>query len=217
MIARAPKRAAGAPPPDTDLHEQNTRARILRAAMDEFAANGSSGARVEKIAKAADVNIRMIYYFFGSKKALLDEVLSEIFQDRLARAPAGFDSLNQLLVGYFDGYASDPDRVRLLLWEALELDLPEGAGQLTNLAERQRVIKKRVAVISDLQKSGQIPADLDPKMLYLAFVALSMFPMTFPQSVYVALGADAASPAFKRKYRKFLGQLADSWAGKARK
>lgn len=209
-----PRKKTAPPPPIVEAQEQNTRSRILKAALDEFAAKGSSGARVERIAKAAEVNIRMIYYFFGSKEALLDEVLSQIFQERLARAPASYGSFKDLLLGYFDGYAGDPDRVRLLLWEALETDLPEGAPQLTNVAERQQAIKKRVAQIADLQMRGEIPGELDPKMLYLAFVALSMFPMSFPQSVYVTLGADASSPAFQRKYRKFLTQLADSWGGK---
>jgi len=67
---------------NSEPQEQNTRNRILQVAMQEFAEHGSSGARVEKIAKAAGVNIRMIYYFFGSKRGLLDEVLGQIFRER---------------------------------------------------------------------------------------------------------------------------------------
>lgn len=191
--------------------EQNTRGRILNAAMVEFARNGSSGARVEKIAKAAGVNIRMIYYFFGSKKALLNEVLSQHLQTREAQVPPRYEDVRDLLLGYFDSYAADPARVRLLLWEALEVQLPEDAAELTNTAGRQRVVKRRVALIADLQKRGLIPAGLDPKMLYLAFVALSIYPMTFPPAVFVTTGADAASPAFHRKYRKFLATLVETW------
>jgi AcrR family transcriptional regulator len=191
--------------------ELNTRGRILSAAMEEFVRFGSSGARVEKIAKAAGVNIRMIYYFFGSKKGLLNEVLNQIFQERQAQIPARYDGVRDLLVGYFNGYSSNPDRVRLLLWEALEAKLPEEADQLTNLAARQRVNKRRIALITDLQKRGEIPAELDPKMLFLTLVALTIFPMTFPAQVFVTTGADATSPAFKRKYRKFLATLADTW------
>src|SRR3954465_12826102 len=145
---------------NSEPQEQNTRNRILQVAMQEFAEHGSSGARVEKIAKTAGVNIRMIYYFFGSKKGLLDEVLRQIFLERRSKLAAKHDTVEELLTFYFDGYAADPDRVRLLQWEALETDLPKGAGALTNLAERQAVIAQRVGLIADLQKRGQIPEDL---------------------------------------------------------
>lgn len=195
--------------------EQNTRNRILQVAMQEFAEHGSSGARVEKIAKTAGVNIRMIYYFFGSKKGLLDEVLRQIFLERRSKLAAKHDTVEDLLTFYFDGYAADPDRVRLLQWEALETDLPKGAGALTNLADRQAVIAQRVALIADLQKRGRIPEDLDPKLLYLAFVALAIYPMSFPQSVFVATGDHSSSKGFVKRYRAFLSTLGKQLFGTA--
>jgi TetR/AcrR family transcriptional regulator len=190
--------------------EQNTKDRILRAAFAEFARYGASGARVERIAKAAQVNIRMIYYFFGSKRALLDEVLSEIFRERLAQAPARHENLAGLLKFYLEGYATDRDRVRLLEWEALETELPGGAEDLTNLKARRAAIQRRIALIEDLQRRGEAPADLDPMMLYLAFVALTIYPMSFPQSVFVATGDDAGSEKFLSRYKAFLGKLAEA-------
>jgi TetR/AcrR family transcriptional regulator len=187
--------------------EQNTRSRILQVAMDEFSEHGSSGARVEKIAKAAGVNIRMIYYFFGSKKGLLDEVLRQIFLERRAKAAVKHDTVEDLMLAYFDGYAADPDRVRLLQWEALEAVLPKGANLLTNLEDRKAVIAQRISLIVDLQKRGKIPADLDPKMLYLMFVSLAIYPMSFPQSVFVATGEHASSKAFLKRYRSFLSDI----------
>lgn len=192
--------------------EQNTKDRILRAAFTEFAQYGASGARVERIAKTAHVNIRMIYYFFGSKRTLLDEVLSEIFRERLARAPDRHDDLADLLKFYFDGYATDRDRVRLLAWEALETDLPDGADDLTNLEARRAAIHRRISRIEDLQRRGEAPAELDPVMLYLTFVALTIYPMSFPQSVFIATGEDPSSPRFLSRYGAFLGDLAAALA-----
>jgi AcrR family transcriptional regulator len=193
------------------VQEQGTRERILAAAMEEFARHGSSGARVERIAKSADVNIRMIYYFFGSKKALLNEVLSQHLRTRQAQVPPSYSEVSDLLLSWYDSYAADPRRVRLLLWEALEIELPDEADELTNLEERRQVVKRRVALIADLQKRGRIPAGLDAKMLYLFFVALSIYPMSFPQTVLVATGGDIGTPAFRRKYRKFLASLLELW------
>jgi TetR/AcrR family transcriptional regulator len=190
--------------------EPGTEARIRRAALHEFSAHGFSGARVDRIASAADVNIRMIYYFFGSKKNLLEAVLGDIFQKRRAQLVAGFDNVGDLLAAYFDGYAEDAQRVRLLEWEALQTKLPRGVKALTNFKDRQDVIARRLASIVDLQKRGTISKNLDPKLLYLAFVALSIYPMTFPQSVFIATGEHSADEKFKRKYRAFLKQLANT-------
>jgi TetR/AcrR family transcriptional regulator len=47
-----------------------TRARILDAALSEFALHGLAGARTEGIAAAAGVNKALLYYYFESKEKL---------------------------------------------------------------------------------------------------------------------------------------------------
>ena len=47
-----------------------TRQKILAAALEEFSRHGLGGARVERIARRANANKRMIYYYFGSKEDL---------------------------------------------------------------------------------------------------------------------------------------------------
>ena len=47
-----------------------TRARILDAALSEFALHGLAGARTERIASAAGVNKALLYYHFDSKEKL---------------------------------------------------------------------------------------------------------------------------------------------------
>jgi AcrR family transcriptional regulator len=51
-----------------------TRQKILSAALYEFSMHGLAGARVDEIAKAARVNKAMIYYHFDSKEALFNEL-----------------------------------------------------------------------------------------------------------------------------------------------
>lgn len=53
----------------------HTRQRILDAAREEFARYGLGGARVQRIARRANANKRMIYYYFRSKEALFLAVL----------------------------------------------------------------------------------------------------------------------------------------------
>lgn len=190
--------------------ELGTEDRIRLAALKEFAEKGLSGARVDRIAEEANVNIRMIYYFFGSKEGLLEAVLSDIFIRRKAQLVAAYDNVSDLLASYFDGYAEDSQRVRLLQWEALQTPLPAGVAKLTNFSDRREVVRKRIASIADLQNRGVVPDQFDPKFLYLMFVALSIYPMTFPQSTFIATGEHVGGDGFKRRYRDFLRQLGDT-------
>jgi TetR/AcrR family transcriptional regulator len=62
-----------------------TRTRILEAAIRQFAKNGLAGARTEEIAEAAGVNRALLYYYFKSKEKLYTaalEKLSEQITDR---------------------------------------------------------------------------------------------------------------------------------------
>jgi len=68
-----------------------TRVRILRAARREFVRKGFAGARVDAIARAASVNKRMLYHYFGNKEALFRAILREGIAtnlDLVAAAPA---------------------------------------------------------------------------------------------------------------------------------
>jgi TetR/AcrR family transcriptional regulator len=57
---------------------EETRARILDAATQEFSANGLAGARTERIAEAAGVNKALLYYYFHSKHALYAAALEAV-------------------------------------------------------------------------------------------------------------------------------------------
>lgn len=66
-----------------------TRRRILLAA-EEFAAGGLFGARVDQIARRAETNERILYYYFGSKEqlftAVLEHALSALVEAESARS-----------------------------------------------------------------------------------------------------------------------------------
>ena len=53
------------------------RARILAAALQEFAGYWLGGARVDRIAARAGANKRMLYYYFGDKDGLLLAALED--------------------------------------------------------------------------------------------------------------------------------------------
>ena len=73
----AAARRRAAPPRRRD--QPGSRDRLFAAASAEFARRGFAGANVDRIAHAAAVNKAMIYYHFGSKAALYEEILGDMF------------------------------------------------------------------------------------------------------------------------------------------
>ena len=81
--------------------------RIVKVAVALFARQGYAGTGLRELAAAADVNLAMINYFFGSKKKLLQEILDIFFKGYLAiaRSELTADDDLQRKIGRFIGSA----------------------------------------------------------------------------------------------------------------
>lgn len=99
---------------------QETRRRLLEAAVTEFSAYGIAGGRVDRIASAAKANKQAIYAYFGSKDALF----AAAFEDRIRdfHASVLFDEYNLAEYGgrMFDKFEDAPETLRLVLWYQVE-------------------------------------------------------------------------------------------------
>jgi AcrR family transcriptional regulator len=71
-----------------------TKLRILRAAEKLFAEKGFDGARVDDIAEKAGVNKALIYYYFKSKRDILDELCTNLIEKF---AKMGYSLIEDLL------------------------------------------------------------------------------------------------------------------------
>src|SRR5215467_203997 len=70
------------------------RARILKAAIDEFAARGVKGASMDAIAARTHTTRALINYYFGSKEKLYIAVLEQVYGEiRDAEAKLELDGL----------------------------------------------------------------------------------------------------------------------------
>ncbi|HNY29619.1 MAG TPA: DUF2087 domain-containing protein [Fibrobacteria bacterium] len=112
--------------------------RILEAARAEFAERGFDGARVDTIAKRAEVNKALIYYYYKSKNELLQELLRGYLEARRqARARIPDDDTDRDLpqrVARFDVdfLYQHRDILRIALMEDLKSsnDAPPGPGTI---------------------------------------------------------------------------------------
>jgi TetR/AcrR family transcriptional regulator len=119
-----------------------TRARILDAALSEFAANGLAGARTEHIAQAAGVNKALLYYYFESKEKLYAaalEMVSGRVRDRsmavfLREASPG-ERLVRAALDHFDRILTQREFQSLMQQEMMRLHKGE-QGELPILVKR---------------------------------------------------------------------------------
>ena len=185
-------------------HPARTRERILAAALREFSDKGFAGARVDRIARRARVNKRMLYHYFGNKESLFREILARKVRERAAWAVTAPDDAAESLVFWFDTACRDRDWVRLMEWEALGWE-----GGVHGDAERRAAFQKGVGQVRERQGRGLLRADVDPGHLLLAMVALTTFPAAFPQFTRLLTGLRPTDRAFATRYTAFLRRLAD--------
>jgi AcrR family transcriptional regulator len=143
-----------------------TRERILAAAMAEFSAYGIAGARVDRIAQAAGCNKNLIYVYFESKENLFTTVL----QQNLLRVYEELTFTPDDLPGYatrvFDFAMDQPELMRLMAWSNLE-------HRVATPTARTAARDEKVAEMTSAQESGQLGTAFPPAFLMTAIMSLA--------------------------------------------
>ena len=118
-------------------------AKLLEAALPEFASAGLDGARVDAIARAAGMNKRLLYHYVGDKEALFEATLDLAF-DRVLKSPEGLHGEEWRLIchGCASGRTDRLTEIAQLIGSnndhtaAMALGLRLLAGLLPDLADR---------------------------------------------------------------------------------
>jgi len=105
-----------------EIHDQDTRQKILEVAETQFGAKGYSGTHLQSIAEAVGVQKTALYYYFPSKEALYVSVLErmlETFESLIGRAisPAepSAETAERLIDGLNDVLAEHPNFSGILI------------------------------------------------------------------------------------------------------
>jgi AcrR family transcriptional regulator len=134
-----------------------TRARLIRAAADEFAAHGIAGARVDRIAAAAASNKAQIYHYFESKQGLAAAVFGRFAEESLEQEHFDADDLPETAACIFDQFEDDPRIARIALW--MRLESTEVVQEVVDADET------KVAAIAAAQRSGVVSPALPAEVL----------------------------------------------------
>ena len=148
-----------------------TRERILRAAVAEFAAYGIAGARVDRIAAAAGCNKSMIFTYYQSKDKLFDAVFDTIVVKTVDAVPMNAADLPDYAARLFDQHQLHPEVVRIGTFDRLERH-SLGMG----LPAVQAASRQKSEAISRAQRDGLVTTRYPAAALLELIVALSQIP-----------------------------------------
>jgi TetR/AcrR family transcriptional regulator len=191
------RRPSGSPLPRDSAR---SRERILAAALREFSEHGLAGARVDRIARRARINKRMLYSYFGAKNELYREVMRRRFALRAEQLDrANYTTPEDSTTFWFRFGCSDQVWVRLMEWEALDAR----ASRMIARSQRKRCYDRAVEQFAEFQRKRLLPSDLDPSFLLLFNMALTTFPLAFPQLTHLVTGEAPEDSRFQARWNAF--------------
>jgi len=186
------------PTPRTQAERADqTRSRILEAAVRQFSDNGLAGARTEQIAEEAGVNKALLYYYFKSKDALYDAAL-ELVADGVRKSSlavlegptsAGERYLHSVL-NHFDRIHTNRGFQSMMQQEMMRLHRGEG-NALSPLVEKvfRPMMERTLQVLNEGIASGElIPAD--PAQIQYAATGANVFYFVSAPLMKLIQGAD---------------------------
>jgi len=173
---------------------EGMRKRIIAAATEEFSRHGLSGARIDRIARAAGANKRMIYYHVGNKEDLYLKVLEGTYAsirnaerelNLEAQAPA--EAIASLIRFTWQYFLRHPEFLALLNTENLH-----EARYLKRSARIKEMHSPFVALIGAVlrrgEKSGEFRPGVDPVQLYISIASLAYFYLSNKATLSVIFG-----------------------------
>jgi AcrR family transcriptional regulator len=178
-----------------------TRARILKAARNEFMRHGYSGARIERISRAARSSDRMIYYYFASKEALYLAVLEGVYSE-LGAAESRLvldesrplEALRTLIAFTWGYYLAHPEFVALLSNENLQRGRHITKSMKVKLLSRP-VLDVLGTILAEGERQKIFRRGLDVKKVYLTLAALGYFYLSNRFTLSSFLGIELMQPA----------------------
>ncbi|MFF4837989.1 TetR family transcriptional regulator [Streptomyces sp. NPDC001315] len=145
-----------------------TKRRLIAAGRVEFAAYGLNGARVDRIAVAAQCNKAQIYHYFKSKDGLFDAVWNSLVEQIIAGLPLDVEDLPGFAAHLSDLYAEHPELPRLITWQRLE------RGHESLSKDGVDDIRYKSAAIAEAQARGLVSTRFDARVLHALLIHIAM-------------------------------------------
>ena len=190
---------------------EQSRAAILKAAINEFAEHGIAGARTDAIARAARVNKALLYYYFKDKEAIYRAVLDHVFSGLRDTVVPKLDGdlpprekVLNYLGAYFDYIAANPRFPRVVQGEWIRTG-SDRVGQMKRVAQTyfRPIYQKLVEVLRAGIAAGDF-RPIDPMHFVPSMVAIVVFYFSAAPVIKTLLEIDPLAPEQIAKRREFV-------------
>lgn len=162
----------------------SAKARLMEAATKLFAEHGLEGTSTRDIAKAADLNISLISYYFGGKEGLYKEVLAQ-FAERMRRETEkvlasldlqnlnrdSFQSIMRAIITEMLPLKMTHREIHVLLQREMMSGLPFSKDIYENIFSK--ILKTIVSIYEKGQKKGFVRKEINPYVLFFSLVHAS--------------------------------------------
>ena len=177
-------------------HPDSTRAMILEAAIQEFAAKGLAGARVDAIALRSKTNKRMLYHFFGDKSglyiAVLEAVVTHVTSSMRGLNLANrdpVDGIRALVLHNWHYLLAHPEFVSLLAGEnLLKGEYSKRSNMISSL--HGPVFAKIENLLQRGAAQGVFREGISPTTVYMTYAGLGFFYISNRHTVETNLNPD---------------------------
>ncbi|MEP7041818.1 MAG: TetR/AcrR family transcriptional regulator [Dokdonella sp.] len=172
-------RSPGRPPKSRG----DERERLLDVAIALFSRHGIAATPLSAIAKRARVTPAMLHYYFGQRERLLDALVEERIVPLMATLQVGLDApalaprarISAFVRDLFALLGANPWLPTLWLREVLS----DGGLLRERLLVHvgARIAPRLSGTIAAAQAQGELNPDLDPRLVVVSLIGLTLFPL----------------------------------------
>lgn len=157
-----------------DFNEKQLK--IMETAEELFAEKGFSGTSVRDIADAADINVAMISYYFGSKEKMLESIFNYRAESTMLKLESMYNNttlspmekVNQMIDYYIDKFLNQQCFHKVMMREQVASHRHVVTGLIQEYKKRNQVLVKQL--IQEGQKSGDFVKNIDIPLLMTTLV-----------------------------------------------
>jgi AcrR family transcriptional regulator len=192
-------KAVALPEPQSRDADRSQQA-ILLASRVEFSTYGLGGARMDRIAERAQLNKRLIYYYFKSKDDLFRAVLEAAYAD-IRTAEQGLhltdleptQAIRRLTEFTWNYYIEHPEFITLL--NSANLHLARHLTQSERVREKNSPLIKTLGEILERGRiQGVFRGGIDPVQMYISIAGLAYFYLSNNHTLSAVFDRDLMTP-----------------------
>lgn len=195
------ERQAGAPARRVRRRPEIARGEILAAGAEVFAEHGFDGARLDKIARVAGINVSLIYHYFENKEDLFLAVLEEAY-GKMRDEPFDFSAKRNDPRGAMVDFVRARFRIFVENPELVGLLNAENVHKAAHIEGSHKIRGLYKPLIADLEgllargaATGDFRADVDATDLFITLNAVGYFYLSNRYTLSTVLGADLTEPS----------------------